>query len=93
MTLNNSSSVLTIEEPSVEEDTVEMEREGVRTPSDCEDKSEGAISPSDSKQRGKKTRKPEREKVEWHRLPLRSAQWVTTRVQAQEWKAWEIITK
>jgi hypothetical protein len=52
-TSNNSFSVLTIEEPGVEEDTVEMEGEGARTPSEVE-KSEGAISPSDSKRRGKK---------------------------------------
>jgi hypothetical protein len=46
---NNSFSVLTIEEPGVEEDTVEMEGEGARTPSVFEEKSEGAVSPSDSK--------------------------------------------
>jgi hypothetical protein len=83
---------LAIEEPSVEEDTVEMEREGVRTPSGTE-KSEGAVSPSDSKPRGKKPWKPEQEKAEWCRLPLRSVHWVATRARAQEWKVWEIITK
>jgi hypothetical protein len=48
-TLNNSFSVLTIKEPSVEEDTVEIEGEGVRTPSVFAGKSEGAVSSSDSK--------------------------------------------
>jgi hypothetical protein len=47
-TLNNSFSVLTIKEPGVEEDTVEMEGKVARTPS-VFDKSEGAVSPSDSK--------------------------------------------
>jgi hypothetical protein len=77
MTSNNSFSVLTIEEPGVEEDIVEIEGEGARTPSEL-DESEGAVSPSDSKQRGKKPRKPKREKAEWHRLPLRSAYRVAT---------------
>ena len=76
-TLNNSFSVLTIEEPGVEEDTVEMEEEGARTPSDMEE-SEGAVSPSDSKRRGKKPWKPEREKAEWNRLPLGSTHRVAT---------------
>jgi hypothetical protein len=67
-TSNNSFSVLTIEEPGVEEDTVEVEGEGARTPSEFEE-SEGAVSPSDSKRRGKKPWKPEREKAEWCRLP------------------------
>jgi hypothetical protein len=84
---------LTIEEPGVEEDTVEIEGEGARTPSVFEEKSEGAVSPSDSKRRGKKPRKPEREKAEWPRLPLGSTHRVATGARAQEWKAQEIITK
>jgi hypothetical protein len=58
-----------------------------------EEKSEGAVSPSDSKQRGKKPRKPEWEKAEWRRLPLGSAHRVATRARAQEWKVQEVITK
>jgi hypothetical protein len=81
-TSNNSFSVLTIEEPRVEEDTVEMEGEGVRTPS-VFDKSEGAVSPSDSKRRGKKSRKPEREKAEWRRLPLGSAHQVALPIECK----------
>jgi hypothetical protein len=77
-TLKNSFSVLTIKEPGVEEDTVEIEGEGARTPSVLEEESEGAASPSDFKRRGKKPWKSEREKAEWCRLPLRSAHQVAT---------------
>jgi hypothetical protein len=69
-TSNNSFSVLTIEESSVEEDTMEVE-------------SEGANSPSDSKRRGKKPQKPEWEKAKWRRLPLRSTCQVTTQAHTQ----------